>query len=224
MKSVRSTRPISRRVTASSCWRGGATFRSSWLGERAPLARVAATCRMSGQFRTITSSRILLPANPIQGFRNGSGFEDMQPFRRQVRMRQWSNWGCSRPRLPIPVGVFVRAFLVALPFPFSLRQGLGSLEEFQVRDAGSELSAGFGDFARFRASAHGVGSLGFGWACLGLIGSLSNPDCYDIFESAPSLIFYLSGSQVMDHKVMRLFIGKNHDEKVASALYKAYFA
>ena len=28
-------------------------------------ARVAATRRMSGQFRTITSSRILLPVNPI---------------------------------------------------------------------------------------------------------------------------------------------------------------
>ena len=139
-------------------------------------------------------------------------------------MRQWSNWGFSRPRLPIPVGVFVRACLVALPFPFLLeaRSGIsGGIPRYG--DAGSELTAGFGDFARFRASAHGVGSLGFGWACLGLIGSLSNPDCYDIFESAPSLIFHLSGSPVMDHKVMRLFIGKNHDEKVASAPVQSIF-
>ena len=169
MKSVRSTRPISRRVTASSCWRGeDATFRSSWLGERAPLARVAATCRMSGQFRTITSSRILLPANPIRGFGTGLGSKTCSRFDGRSRMRQWSNCGCSRPRLPIPVGVFVRAFLVALPFPFLLeaRSGIsGRIPRYG--DAGSELSAGFGDFARFGASPHGLGHSDLGGPALG---------------------------------------------------------
>ena len=45
----------------------GGKFRSSWLGGRTPLARVAATRRMSGLFRTITSSRILVPVNPVNG-------------------------------------------------------------------------------------------------------------------------------------------------------------
>ena len=124
---------------------------------------MAATRRMSGQFRTITSSRILLPVNPIRGFGTRLGSKTCSRFDGRSRMRQWSNWGCSRPRLPIPVGVFVRACLVALPFPFLLEAGSGISGGIpRYGDAGSELSAGFGDFARFRASAHGVGSLGFG--------------------------------------------------------------
>ena len=59
-------------------------LRSSWLGGRTPLARVAATRRMSGQLRTITSSRTVLPVNPVRGFGNAPGLEDVEPFRRQV--------------------------------------------------------------------------------------------------------------------------------------------
>ena len=39
---------------------------------------------MSGQFRTITSSLNLVAGQSHQRFRNASGLEDMQPFRRQV--------------------------------------------------------------------------------------------------------------------------------------------
>ena len=46
----------------------GCEFAQQLAGRRTPLAKVAATRRMSGQFRTITSSRIWLPVNPIRGF------------------------------------------------------------------------------------------------------------------------------------------------------------
>ena len=65
----------------------GADFRSSWLGGRAPLARVAATRRMSGQFRTITSSRSLVPVNPVSGFGTRPGSRTCGHFDGRSRRR-----------------------------------------------------------------------------------------------------------------------------------------
>ena len=48
---------------------------------------MAATRRMSGQFRTITSSRILLPVNPIKGFGTCLGSKTCSPFDGRSRMR-----------------------------------------------------------------------------------------------------------------------------------------
>ena len=45
-------RPTSRKAAASSFWRGyAASLRRSWLGGMVPAAMVAATRRMSAQFR-----------------------------------------------------------------------------------------------------------------------------------------------------------------------------
>ena len=50
-------RPTSRSAAASSFWRGyGASLRRSWLGRMVPAAMVAATRRMSAQFRSIRST------------------------------------------------------------------------------------------------------------------------------------------------------------------------
>ena len=64
MNSERSMRPTSRRAAASSFWRGyAASLRRSWLGRMVPAAMVAATRRMSAQFRSIRSTFTLPPTS-----------------------------------------------------------------------------------------------------------------------------------------------------------------
>ena len=57
-------RPTSRSAAASSFWRGyAASLRRSWLGRMVPAAMVAATRRMSAQFRPIRSTFTLPPTS-----------------------------------------------------------------------------------------------------------------------------------------------------------------
>ena len=58
MKSVRSTRPISRSAAARSCWRGyDANLRSNWLGAMAHATMVAALRSTFGRFEAISEFR-----------------------------------------------------------------------------------------------------------------------------------------------------------------------